>query len=175
MAEMAEINFSLLSEVIFTNDKAFKDIDTPTAKMLKCVSKNASLNKNIQMKIDVCKARYYFNKITDIINSVILNKEFFKRQHIGIPKINLTDFITEFDKENEVVKDGFRELIVIQYKLSLHYYTKARDYEMDDYLEDCVQYKKVLQTLGYYDYYKNYVVSKPHFIMSPENLYEYIL
>ena len=55
---MAEINFSLLSEVIFTNDKAFKDIDTPTSKMLKCVSKNASLNKNIQMKIDVCKARY---------------------------------------------------------------------------------------------------------------------
>jgi hypothetical protein len=191
------INFSLLSEIIFTNDVAFNNIDTVTAKMLKCVCKNAGLNKTIKLKLDVYKARYYYEKLYKIINKrFIININ--KNKNINRNIINksknkkdrdIEDFITDFKeiaKENAVVNDGFRELVVIDYKLSLYdyselNYTDTYDIDKENLLDKCVQYLKVIQCLGYYDYYKeydsnydNYYVRIPlHFIKAPENIYEY--
>jgi hypothetical protein len=143
------IHYSLLSEIIFTNDAAFNSIDTATAKILKCVCKNAGSNKNIKMKLDVYKARYYYDKVVDIINSVL---EFKTSRNIELREnhsLNLTDFITEFAKENAEVNDGFRELVVIKYKWSLYYYTDSLKYGINEttyettentewFLEQCV-------------------------------------
>ena len=191
------INFSLLSEIIFTNDVAFNNIDTVTAKMLKCVCKNAGLNKTIKLKLDVYKARYYYEKLYKIINKRfiinihkninwnIINKNKSKNKK----NRDIEDFITDFKevaKENAVVNDGFRELVVIDYKLSLYDYSELKytdtyDIDKENLLDKCVQYLKVIQCLGYYDYYKeydsnydNYYVRIPlHFIKAPENIYEY--
>jgi hypothetical protein len=176
---MRKIDFSLLSEIIFTNDVAFNNIDTVTAKMLNCVCKNAGLNKTIKMKLDVYKTRCYYDKFKNIINRNSINQNH-----------NIEDFITEFKeiaKENAVVNDGFRELVVIDYKLSLYCYsnlecyTETYDIDKEYLLEQCVQYLKVIQCLGFYDYYKdydsnyanNYVREPVHFIKAPENIYEY--
>jgi hypothetical protein len=191
------IDFSLLSEIIFTNDAAFNNIDTVTAKMLNCVCKNAGLNKTIKMKLDVYKTRCYYDKFKNIINRNSINhniedfitvfKEIAKEKSANH---NIEDFITEFKeiaKENAVVNDGFRELVVIDYKLSLYCYsnlecyTETYDIDKEYLLEQCVQYLKVIQCLGFYDYYKDYdsnydnhYVRVPvHFIKAPENIYEY--
>lgn len=195
-----KINFSLLSEIIFTNDAAFNNIDTVTAKMLKCVCKNAGLNKTIKLKLDVYKARYYYEKLDKIINKrnvINITRNITRninRNIIGNINKNknrdIEDFITKFKevaKENAVVNDGFRELVVIDYKLALYnyselkYYTETYDIDKENLLGKCVQYLKVIQCLGFYDYYKgydsnydNYYVRIPlHFIKAPENIYEY--
>lgn len=183
-----KIDFSLLSEIIFTNDVAFNNINTVNAKMLNCVCKNALLNKTIKMKLDVYKTRYYFKMVNNIIYKINSDIVF------GLIKelkkfASLEDFITEFKefaKKNAVVNDGFRELVVIEYKRSLYYYSNLNCYcyETNDkyiLLDRCVQYFKVIQCLGFDDYYNDYdsnydtkFVREPvHFIKAPENIYEY--
>jgi hypothetical protein len=97
------------------------------------------------MKLDVYKARYYYDKVVDIINSVL---EFKTSRNIELREnhsLNLIDFITEFAKENAEVNDGFRELVVIKYKWSLYYYTDSLKYGINEttentewFLEQCV-------------------------------------
>ena len=63
---MSEFNYDLLSEVIFTNDIAFTDIDIEKAKMMLCICKNAKNNKNIQISFDKAKVYTYFKQIRAI-------------------------------------------------------------------------------------------------------------
>ena len=53
----SQLNHYLLSEVIFTNDEAFAEIDVEKARMMLCVCKNAKNNRNIKACIDNAKAR----------------------------------------------------------------------------------------------------------------------
>jgi signal-transduction protein with cAMP-binding, CBS, and nucleotidyltransferase domain len=46
---MTEINYELMSELIFTNDEVFDYIDINTAKILTCLCKNANSNKNVKL------------------------------------------------------------------------------------------------------------------------------
>lgn len=49
------LNHALISEVIFTNDEAFSDVEIEKAKMILCVCKNAKQNKNIKKSFDKVK------------------------------------------------------------------------------------------------------------------------
>ena len=122
---MSTINCELLSEIIFTNDKVFDFIDIDKAKILSCICKNASLNKNINLSFDRFKAREYFDKIFEILSHHIMNTK--KKAYLirnGIEETNnenysitsqLDDIIYNLKKENINVLDGFRELIVLEF------------------------------------------------------------
>jgi hypothetical protein len=153
-----DIDTSLLTEVLFSNEEAFNDtIDTQTAMMIRCVCKNARLNKGLQRKRDVYKAEVFFNKLTDIIGSFIRSKRVYlncsrcdthgKDTPVISSKV-LETLATEVVKENEEVKNGFRELVVFRYKKSKDNYNKARLYKAG-YEVYCVQYRSVIKHFGY--------------------------
>ena len=60
---MTTINHELLSEIIFTNDKTFTDINIKKAKIIARVCKLAKFNKNIKMSYDICKINIYHKQI----------------------------------------------------------------------------------------------------------------
>lgn len=151
------IDTSLLTEVLFSNEDAFNSVDTQTAMMIRCVCKNARLNKGLQRKRDVYKAEVLFNKLTDIIGSFIRSKRAFlscsrcdthgKDTPVISSKV-LETLATEVVKENEEVKNSFRELVVLRYKKSNDSYNKARLYKAG-YEVYCVQYRSVIKHFGY--------------------------
>lgn len=151
------IDTSLLTEVLFSNEDAFNSVDTQTAMMIRCVCKNARLNKVLQRKRDVYKADVLFNKLTDIIGSFIRSKRAFlscsrcdthgKDTPVISSKV-LETLATEVVKENEEVKNSFRELVVLRYKKSNDSYNKARLYKAG-YEVYCVQYRSVIKHFGY--------------------------
>ena len=151
------IDTSLLTEVLFSNEEAFNSVDTQTAMMIRCVCKNARLNKGLQRKSDVYKAEVLFNKLTDIIGSFIRSKRAFlscsrcdthgKDTPVISSKV-LETLATEVVKENEEVKNSFRELVVLRYKKSNDSYNKARLYKAG-YEVYCVQYRSVIKHFGY--------------------------
>jgi hypothetical protein len=54
---MNEINYKLISEIIFTNDITFADINIRNAKVIVRTCKLAKFNKNIQLSFDNFKIR----------------------------------------------------------------------------------------------------------------------
>ena len=152
------IDMSLITEILFSNEESFNDtIDTQTAMMIRCVCKNARLNKGLQRKRDVYKVEVFFNKLTDIIGSFIRSKRVYlncsrcdthgKDTPVISSKV-LETLATEVVKENEEVKNGFRELVVFRYKKSKDNYNKARLYKAG-YEVYCVQYRSVIKHFGY--------------------------
>lgn len=152
-----DIDISLITEVLFSNEEAFNSVDTQTAMMIRCVCKNARLNKGLQRKRDVYKADEFFNKLTDIIGSFIRSKRVYlncsrcdthgKDTPVISSKV-LENLATEVVKENEEVKNSFRELVVLRYKKSNDSYNKARLYKAG-YEVYCVQYRSVIKHFGY--------------------------
>ena len=69
-----DIDTSLITEILFSNEEAFNTIDTQTAMMIRCVCKNATLNNALQRKRDVYKADDLYNKLSDMIGSFIMSK-----------------------------------------------------------------------------------------------------
>lgn len=63
---MTEINYDLVSEIIFTNDITFTDIDIEKAKMMLCICKMARNNKNILLSFDKVKVKKYCKEIKSI-------------------------------------------------------------------------------------------------------------
>jgi hypothetical protein len=63
---MTEINYDLISEIIFTNDITFTDIDIEKAKMMLCICKMARNNKNILLSFDKVKVKKYCKEIKSI-------------------------------------------------------------------------------------------------------------
>lgn len=78
------MNHDLLSEVVFTNDKAFSDVDIDKAKMMLCVCKNAKQNKNIQWSIDDEKIKSYCKQITTLTSK----KANYMLNYFAIRKLN---------------------------------------------------------------------------------------
>ena len=153
---MTEINHELLSEIIFTNDEIFKYIDINKAKILSCICKTASLNKNIKLSFDRFKARKYFDKIFDVIAHHIMYKK--KEKYIEREKLNiiygneysitsqLDDIIDDLKNKNINVLDGFRELIVLEFKEFIYNYENGdRDsYNIQYNLHYFIQYNLVV-------------------------------
>ena len=117
---MTEINYSLLSEIIFANDNIFTDIHIKKAKMITYLCKAARENKNIKISYDRARAAKYCRLVT-FISTKKTEKEVWKKDIDETERsvdLNITDnyknkihnIITRLLKENndviEYVKDG---------------------------------------------------------------------
>ena len=124
---MNTINNDLLSEIIFTNDASFTDIDIEKAKMMLCICKNAQNNKNILISFDKVKVYKYFKQIRaisikkgrkmvykwdaeDMEGDVDLkiNEEY---------KANIANIITNIFKENAYIVSQIKRIMIIEQKL----------------------------------------------------------
>jgi hypothetical protein len=182
---MTEINYELLSEIIFMNDSAFNHTDINTAKSIVCSCKTASLNKNIMLSFDRFKVREYFDKIFDVISHYIMYKK--KNAYLireGIAESNneeysitsqLDEIIDDLKKENINVLDGFRELIVLEFKEFIYNYAYCGgdSYDIQYNLDYCIQYNLIVNYFGYYEYYENHKYDPTHFMMTPDSLYDF--
>lgn len=161
------IDMSLITEILFSNEEAFSkdaslDIseEAQTAMMIRCVCKNATLNKHLQTKRDVYKAGYFYNKLTDMVGDFVMSRRKYLKcnrydtQGKDTPVISskvLETVAIEIVKDNEQVKDAFRELVVERYKNSKDNYNEADIYKAG-FCDYYVQYRKVIKYFGYYDY-----------------------
>lgn len=183
---MCTINYELMSELIFTNDEVFDCIDIKNAKIISCICKTASLNKNIKLSFDRFKAREYFDKIFDIVfNSIIYNnkKAYLIQENISDVDENEFNIINQYDdiidglkKENENVHDGFRELIILEFKEYIYNYEnwKGDSFDIQKYLEYCDQYFYIVEYFGYYEYYESHTYDPKHFVLTPDSLYDFV-
>jgi hypothetical protein len=183
---MTKINYELMSEIIFTNEEVFDYIDIKKAKILSCICKTASLNKNIILSFDRFKARKYFDIIFDVVfNSIIYNNKKAYLIQENISEINEDEFniINQYDniidglkKENDNVLDGFRELIVLELKEYIYNYEnwKGDSFDIQKYLDYCDQYFYIVNYFGYYEYYKSHTYDPKHFILTPCCLYDFV-
>jgi hypothetical protein len=60
---MSEINYKLLTDIIFMNDTTFTDIDIKNAKIIAHTCKLAKFNKNIQLSFDNFKIDKYYKQV----------------------------------------------------------------------------------------------------------------
>jgi hypothetical protein len=180
---MTEINYELLSELIFMNDEIFDYVDINMAKIIACTCKTASLNKNIKLSVDRFKAREYFDKIFDVITQYIMyiqTSAYIIRENISENNeysitSQLDDIIDDLKNENKNVLDGFRELIVLEYKEFIYNYENCREdiYDIQYNLDYCDQYFYIVEYFGYYEYYENHTYDPNHFMITPESLYDF--
>jgi hypothetical protein len=198
---MSTLNYELISEILFTNDQVFDFVDIDKAKILSCICKNANLNKNIKLSIDRFKAREYFDKIFDIITNFLMYTKktaYLVREDIieddddSISYIRENDddsmccvritsqldtIIKDLKKENENVIDGFRELIVLEFKEYIHNYEncKGDNYDIQYNLDYCDQYFHIVEYFGYYEYYESHIYDPTHFILTPDKMdYDFV-
>ena len=88
----------------------------------------------------------------------------------------LDDIIDDLKKENVNVLDGFRELIVLEFKEFIYNYENCgRDsYDIQYNLDYCIQYNLVINTLGFYEYYETHTYDPKHFVLKPDSLYDFV-
>jgi len=181
---MSLINYDLLSEIIFTHDNLFNHLNKDEAKVVSSLCKNAKTNKNVMLSFDRVKAYKYFDKIFDIITRHIMYKKkvkYMEREELN--KILGDEFsitsrleyiLSELKKENENVLNGFRELIVMEFKEYIYNYEKARDsFDVKYNLDYCIQYNLVINNLGFYEYYEAHTYDPKHFVLKPDSLYDF--
>lgn len=125
---MSEFNYDLLSEIIFTNDIAFTDIDIEKAKMMLCICKNAKNNKNIQISFDKAKVYTYFKQIR-AISIKKGRKMVYKWNAENMEgdvdlKINeeysaqIANIIAKILKENSYIVSQMKRIMIIEQKLN---------------------------------------------------------
>ena len=125
---MSEFNYDLLSEIIFTNDTAFTDIDIEKAKMMLCICKNAKNNKNIQISFDKAKVYTYFKQIRAI--SIKKGRKMVYKWNADDMegdvdlKINeeysaqIANIIAKILKENSYIVSQMKRIMIIEQKLN---------------------------------------------------------
>ncbi len=182
--EMSAINYDLLSEIIFTNDDVFNNINIENAKVLSCLCKTANSNKNIKLSFDRAKAYEYFDKIFDVLTHYIMYKKkesYMKREElleVHGEEYSITSqldyIISGLKYENNNVLYGFRELIVLEFREYIYNYEKARDsFDVKFNLDYCIQYNLLINNLGFYEYYENHTYDPKHYILKPDSLYDF--
>jgi hypothetical protein len=160
------IDMALITEILFSNEEAFSkdaslDIgeEAQTAMMIRCVCKNAKLNKHLQTKRDIFKAEYFYNKLTDMVGDFVMSRRKYLKcnrydtQGKDTPVISskvLETVAIEIVKDNEQVKDAFRELVVGRYKDSKDNYNESTLYKAG-FCDYYVQYRRAMKYFGYYD------------------------
>ena len=135
---MSAINYELLSELIFTNDEIFTDINIKKAKIIARVCKLAKINKNIKMSYDKCKIDIYHKQIM-FLSMEKTEKEFVNGgkfdENTGAMKLNINkkykrkiyNIIINLLKENEYIVEGVKEKMVIEQKKNIkNFYIKVR-------------------------------------------------
>jgi len=160
------IDMSLITEILFSNEEAFSkdaslDIseEAQTAMMIRCVCKNAMLNKHLQTKRDIFKAEYFYNKLTDMVGDFVMSRRVYLKcsrydtQGKDTPVLSndvLETVAIEIVKDNEQVKDAFRELVVVRYQSSKDNYNESTIYKAG-FCDYYVQYRRAMEYFGYYD------------------------
>jgi len=158
------IDMSLITEILFENEEAFSNEEEQTAMMIRCVCKNATLNKHLQKRRDIYKAEYFYNKLTDMVGDFVMSRRVYLKcsrydtQGKDTPVLSndvLETVAIEIVKDNEQVKDAFRELVVGRYKDSKDNYNDSTLYKAG-FCDYYVQYRRAMEYFGYYDYYKGH-------------------
>ena len=127
---MSAINHELLSEIIFTNDEIFTNINIKKAKIIARVCKLAKFNKNIKMSYDKCKIDIYHKQIM-FLSMEKTEKEFVNGGkfdvNTGAMKLNINkkykkkvyNIIINLLKENEYIVEGVKEKMVNEQKKNI--------------------------------------------------------
>jgi len=138
------------------------------------------------LSFDRFKTREYFDKINDILYNAIIYKNkvaYLIRENIGEIDADGYDISSHFDeiiadlkKENVNVLDGFRELVVLEFKEFKYNYENCigDSFDIRHYLEYCDQYYNVIEYFGYNEYYEGHAYDPEHFIITPESLYDFV-
>jgi hypothetical protein len=134
---MSAINYELLSELIFTNDETFTDINIKKAKIIARVCKTARYNKNIKMSYDICKINIYYKQIM-FLSMEKTEKEFVNGgkfdMNTGAMKLNINkeykrkvyNIIINLLKESEYIVEGVKEKMVNEQKKNIkNFYIKV--------------------------------------------------
>lgn len=126
------LNHDLLSEVIFTNDESFSEVDIGKAKMMLCVCKNAKRNKNIKMSFDKVKIEKFCRQIKTI-STKKAKKELYNRAAEELEgdtdlnikrthKAKVMKIIANVLKENQYIIEGVKERMIIEQILNTEKY-----------------------------------------------------
>ena len=126
------LNHDLLSEVIFTNDESFSEVDIGKAKMMLCVCKNAKHNKNIKMSFDKVKIEKFCRQIKTI-STKKAKKELYNRAAEELEgdtdlnikrahKAKVMKIIANVLKENQYIIEGVKERMIIEQILNTEKY-----------------------------------------------------
>jgi hypothetical protein len=125
---MNEINYKLISEIIFTNDTTFTDINIINAKIIVRTCKLAKFNKNIQQSFDNFKIDKYYKQVKYLsekkTEKVIKNYDIPIDVQLGAMDLDINikykakiyNIIINLLKENNYIIEGVKEKIVIEQK-----------------------------------------------------------
>ena len=178
---MSPINHDLISEIIFTDENIFNNINIENAKILSILCKTANTNKTIKRCFDRTRAYYYFDKIFDVVSHYIMYKKkeaYMEREVLGDEfsiTSQLDDIAEALKKENENVLNGFRELIVMEFREYIYNYENARDsFDIQYNLDYCIQYNLVVIHFGFYEYYESHTYDPKHFVLKPDSIYDFV-
>ena len=131
-----------------------------------------------QMKRDICVAREYFEKIYDIITEFLRYRRLVERDNdvtftVATESDELWKLEDLLSKENETVREGFRELVVLEFKEYIYIYENCRYEDAPYNLDYCIQYDHLIHYLGFDDYYESHIYDPTHFMMTPESIYKF--
>ena len=135
---MSVIDYELLSEIIFTNDTTFTDINIKKAKIIARVCKLAKINKNIKLCYDNCKIDIYHKQImflsiekTESVFDVNMFDENSSSMKLNITKKykrNIYNIIINLLKENDYIVERVKEKIVMEQKKNISkFYIKLQE------------------------------------------------
>jgi hypothetical protein len=125
---MNEINYKLISEIIFTNDTTFADINIRNAKVIVRTCKLAKFNKNIQLSFDNFKIDKYYKQVKYLskkkTEKVIENYDIPIDVQLGAMDLDINikykakiyNIIINLLKENNYIIEGVKKKIVIEQK-----------------------------------------------------------
>ena len=120
------LNHALVSEVIFTNDEAFSEVEIEKAKMMLCVCKDAKNNKNIKKSFENAKNAKKINMYCSMLKKITEMKtrslyEYIDQYNMRIPmssyRKNVFKIKTKLLEENACVIEGVKQAII---KKQLH-------------------------------------------------------
>ena len=126
---MRVIDYELLSEIIFTNDSNFTDIDIKKAFIISRVCKLAKNNKNIKLSYDKCKINIYHKQIM-FLSIEKTEKEFDVNiidENACSMKLNIDkdykrrnyNIIMNLLKENDYIFEGVKKKLVMEQKKNI--------------------------------------------------------
>jgi len=132
-----------------------------------------------QMKKDICVAREYFDKIYDIITDflryrTLVGKGCDENFTVATESEKLRELVILLTtKENDRVCEGFRELVVLEFKEYVYNYENCRDDEVEHNLDYSIQYDHIIHYLGFDDYYESHIYDPTHFMITPSITYTF--
>jgi len=118
---MSEINYKLISEIIFTNETTFRDIDIKNAKIIVRICKLARLNKNIKLSFDNFKIDKYFKQVIYTSEKKLMKDEekyaISTTEKLGVMNLDINtkykakiyNIIINLLKENDYIIEGVKK------------------------------------------------------------------